>query len=89
MSPAVRARKIESGRPKLPNPKLWKKPLLILMLVGSSGCKSTSGGSCPPLVDYSAERQTLAAKELRALPKGSELAKLVVDYGKLRAACRL
>jgi hypothetical protein len=72
----------------LPNPRPSKKLLPILMLVGFSGCKSTSEG-CPPLIDYSAERQTLAAKELRRLPANSEVAKLVVDYGKLRAACRL
>lgn len=89
MSRAAPRRRIESGRPKLPNLRPWKKPLLILMLASSSGCQTTSGGVCPPLVNYSAERQTLAAKELRALPKDSEIAKLVVDYGKLRAACRL
>ena len=44
---------------------------------------------CPPRVTYSAETQRLAAKELRALPKDSQVAKLVVDYGKMRAACRV
>jgi len=73
----------------LPNLELSKRLLLILTLASSSGCQTTSGGACPPLVDYSAERQTLAAKELRALPKGSELANMIVDYGKLRRACRL
>ena len=38
---------------------------------------------------YSVETQRLAAKELRALPKDSQVAKLVVDYGKMRAACRV
>jgi hypothetical protein len=60
---------------------------MILMLASFSGCQSTS--RCPPLVDYSAERQTKAAKELRLLPKGSELANMIVDYGQLRRTCRL
>ena len=89
MSRAVLRSKIESGRLKLPNLGLSKKLLMILTLAVSSGCQSTSGGACPPLVDYSAERQTLAAKELRSLPKGSQLAHMIVDYGKLRRACRL
>ena len=72
----------------MPNLKPWKKLPLILIAGSFSGCQTTSGG-CPPLVHYSAERQTKAAKELRALVKGSELAHMIVDYGKLRAACRL
>jgi hypothetical protein len=89
MSRAVQRLRIESGRLKLPNLRPWKRLPLILTMACFSGCQTTSGGACPPLVNYSAERQTLAAKELRALPKDSEIAKLVVDYGKLRAACRL
>lgn len=54
-----------------------------------SGCQSIPVSGCPPLVTYSAETQRLAAKELRALPKDSQVAKLVVDYGKMRAACRI
>lgn len=73
----------------MPNLALSKKLLTILMLAAFSGCQSTSGGACPPLVDYSAERQTLAAKELRSLGKRSELANMIVDYGKLRRVCRL
>lgn len=46
------------------------------------------GGGCPPLVAYSAETQQVAAAELRKLPKGSPLAKMIVDYKKTRDACR-
>jgi Tfp pilus assembly protein PilP len=60
----------------------------VLVALTLSACQTTSGG-CPPLVTYSAETQRLAAKELRALPKDSQVAKLVVDYGKMRAACRI
>lgn len=74
-------------RVRLRHRKPWKKLLLILIAVSSEGC--ASGSTCPPLVDYSAERQTKAAKELRALPKGSELANMIVDYGQLRRTCRL
>lgn len=43
---------------------------------------------CLPLASYSPEEQRKAAAELAALPQGSSLAKLVIDYGKLRAADR-
>ena len=54
-----------------------------------AACQSTGGSGCPPLVTYSAETQRQAAQELRRLPKDSQLAKLVVDYSKMRKACRL
>jgi hypothetical protein len=53
-----------------------------------AACQTTGGSGCPPLVTYSAETQRQAAQELRSLPKDSQLAKLVVDYGKVRRACR-
>jgi hypothetical protein len=55
-----------------------------------SACQSTGGSSgCPPLVAYPRDVQKQAAAELRALPKGSPLATMIVDYGKTRDACRL
>jgi hypothetical protein len=53
-----------------------------------AACQTTSGGGCPPLITYSAATQRQAAAELRRLPKDSPLAKLIVDYGKFRRACR-
>lgn len=54
-----------------------------------AACQSTGGaGGCPPLVAYPRDVQKQAAAELRALPKGSSLAAMIVDYGKTRDACR-
>ncbi len=62
--------------------------VLIAALFSLSGCQSTGGG-CPPLVTYSPAQMKRAAAELRAAPKGSELRRLVTDYGKMRDACRV
>lgn len=48
----------------------------------------TAGDGCPPLVSYSPAEQKRAARELRALPKDSPLAVMIVDYKKTRDACR-
>lgn len=53
-----------------------------------AGC-NTPGGGCPPLPKYSVPTQREAAAALRALPKGSAIGKLVVDYKKMRDACRV
>lgn len=60
----------------------------ILGLFSLSLGEPAVGGGCPPLVAYSAETQQMAAAELRKLPKGSPLAKMIVDYKKTRDACR-
>lgn len=49
---------------------------------------ATTGGGCPPLVTYSPAQQQQAARELRALPQGSEIGAMIVDYGKTRDAIR-
>jgi hypothetical protein len=51
------------------------------------GCSQVSGG-CPPLVTYSRAQQAQASAELRALPAGSQIGQMIVDYGKTRDACR-
>lgn len=43
---------------------------------------------CPVLKQYSKERLTKAANELRSLPDDSEVAALLTDYSKMRDACR-
>lgn len=43
---------------------------------------------CLPLVDYKPAAQAQAAAEMRALPPGSELGKMMVDYHALREALR-
>lgn len=65
------------------------RAILIAAVFSLTACQTTTGGGCPPLVTYSAETQRLAAQELRRLPKDSQLAKLIVDYSKMRKACRL
>lgn len=53
-----------------------------------AACQSVGGGDCPPLVTYSAAQQKRAALELRKIPR-SQVAQMIVDYGKMRDACRL
>lgn len=55
-----------------------------------AGCQAapSSRVSCPPLATYSPAFQAQAAAELRALPQGSAVGQLVVDYGRQRDACR-
>lgn len=65
--------------------KIWIAAVSSLAL---TACRTTAGGGCPPLVAYGAEAQRQAARELRRLPKDSPLARMIVDYGKTRDACR-
>lgn len=56
-----------------------------------SGCATTQGGMirCPALVEYSQADQREAAQEMRVLlPRDSQLARMMVDYGKTRDAIR-
>ena len=59
-----------------------------VVLFSLTGCQTTGGGACPPLVTYSAGQMKRAAAELRALPKDAELRRFVTDYGKTRDAIR-
>jgi hypothetical protein len=55
----------------------WCFGLLIMFCEASA---STGGGSvvvCPPVVEWPADLQQRAAKELRALPEGSALREVV------------
>lgn len=61
--------------------------ILILASFELAACQTT-GGSAPPLVTYTPAEQAQAAKELRAMPKGSITAKMIVDYAKTRKAIR-
>lgn len=64
-----------------------KAPIAIVMSsLLLAGCASTGG--CPPLTKYTPEKQAKVAKLLRD-QHGSDLADFIVDYGKLRDACRL
>ncbi|RJP45493.1 hypothetical protein C4587_00940 [Candidatus Parcubacteria bacterium] len=63
------------------------KTLAVVSALALASCASTGGGA-PPLVTYSVATQRQAAAELRKLPKDSALARMIVDYGKQRAAIR-
>lgn len=66
-------------------PALWMTAAFSL-----AGCQTTQTVSgCPPLPQYSVQRQRQMAAELRALPPGSHLAELIRDYKRLRDACRI
>lgn len=43
---------------------------------------------CPILTKYTPAQLQKAADELESLPTESQIAKMVVDYSKIRAACR-
>ena len=65
---------------------------LIIALIGAGfvlmGCSTTSGGKVP-LVQYTAEQQAQAARELReARPQYPMISRFVDDYGKLRKGLR-
>jgi hypothetical protein len=64
-----------------------KISILGAFSIALGACQSTGGG-CPPLVAYSLEEQKIAAKPLRALPKDTPLAAMILDYKKTRDACR-
>lgn len=67
---------------------MMRLTVLILGLFSLSACQTTGAGGCPPLIRYTAVQQKKAAQELRALPHG-QVAQMIVDYGKMRDACRL
>ncbi len=75
-----------------PSSRWIKTPLLMISLLAVSSCShgplAVVTVQCPPLQDYTPAQQKQAAKELRALPKGSQVGGLVSDYGTLRARCR-
>ena len=74
----------------------WRLRLAVLAITTSllSGC--AAGGSesgiataCPPVVEYSRERQALAAEELAGLlPDGSAVAEMLADYAVMRDQVR-
>lgn len=66
-----------------------KRFLILTIIAFSLSACQTTGGGCPPLINYSAAQQKQAADELRKKYSGSQVAQMIVDYGKLRAACRL
>ena len=72
--------------------KLCVIPILMLLAgcsVPRSGIRTIVLNQCPPLVDYSKDQQKLAAEELKKIYTDSQIANMIVDYSKLREACRI
>lgn|GEM_PF-3416794 len=68
---------------------MLKPALVIAAAVTMASCQSTRLHSgCPPEIRYSRMTQAQAAKELRALPPGATLERLLADYHRMRDACR-
>ena len=67
-----------------------RKRLAIAATVLLAGCATagSDGPVCPALVPYPADVQQRAADELATLPLDSALARLIEDYGELRARIR-
>ena len=62
--------------------------LLVVMWCSEPPAPRIPAVRCPPLVTYPATVQKGAAEELRRLPTGSPVRRLVTDYGDLRSRCR-
>ncbi|KPP86938.1 MAG: hypothetical protein HLUCCO07_16720 [Rhodobacteraceae bacterium HLUCCO07] len=57
----------------------------------ATGGSDHSGQVCPPVVEYSAADQALAATEVMMLPEGAVVVRMLSDYTVLRdqtRACR-
>lgn len=66
----------------------WASIALSTMLLAGCATAHSSRAPCPALATYPPDMQRRAADELAALPAGSAVGIMVVDYGKLRDACR-
>lgn len=66
----------------------WAGIALSTMLLAGCATAHSSRVTCPPLVTYPPEFQRRAAAELDALPAGSAVGQMIVDYGRHRDACR-
>ena len=63
-------------------------PSIALMALLTACAPAGSEPACFALVPYDAQSQRQAAAELAALPDGSVLARMIDDYGDLRARIR-
>ena len=67
---------------------LW--PSIASLTIPLAGCATANSSrtACPPLVTYPPDFQRRAAGELQALPPGSAIGRMIVNYGRHRDACR-
>ena len=63
-------------------------PSIALMALLGACAPAGSEPACLALVPYSHAEQVRAAEELAALPDGAALARMIDDYGDLRARIR-
>lgn len=63
-------------------------PSIALMALLSACAPAGSEPGCFALVPYSPAMQAQAAEDLAALPAGAMLARMIDDYGDLRARIR-
>jgi len=64
------------------------KYVLPLCLVVLAGCGHNTALVCPSIIPYSPSIQQGAAVELKTLPSNSIVARMIEDYGELRARIR-
>lgn len=57
-------------------------------MLAIAACSTTPVPQCPAIVPYTPGQQAEAADEILALPAGSILEQMILDYGELRAKLR-
>nr|WP_103336551.1 hypothetical protein [Pseudotabrizicola formosa] len=78
------------------NARCWTLPAVVplIVMLWLTGCGTDSFKAlvpCPPVVEYSADDQDRAAKELETLPEGAVVVIMLNDYAVMRdqaRACR-
>ena len=68
----------------------WEIPALAIAALAAacSAAAPRPASLCPQPKAYTANEESRAARELLALPGGSMLAEMIIDYGRERAALR-
>lgn len=62
---------------------------IAILTMFLAGCATAPSKGCPPLVTYSKAYLLATDAELKKLPRDGRVAEMIVDYSKLRDACRV
>ncbi len=62
--------------------------IAMLWLTGCAMAGSDTRAPCPPVVDYTATDQALAADEVEELPEGAVIIRMLSDYAVMRDQAR-